>query len=494
MPTRLMPASADTSSKLVVEQLDGKDHTIVPVVALVEGVIQCATCVDAEFVPAREFAKVAEMWNGRPVTIDHPQRNGNFVSANSQDIIENETIGIILNSKLEDGKLKVEAWINNEKASDSVEGQAFLDKAQSGERIEVSTGYFADVKKVNGVFKGKKFKGSQTDIKPDHLAFLVDSVGACSWEMGCGAPRINVNCECGGTCDTCKDVTLLNSTESLTLNGELSDVDLRIALEQALTQKLEADFFFILAVFSGSVVVERGFSGELVKIGFTISEDGAVTINDAQEVVRPITEFIPVVVNTGEPTMNKDEMIKALVESKATRFEATDEEFLNTLSVEQLEKFNPIDPPEDPEPIVASEPVEPVVITNTTNTIAHSEPEHVAAPITAQSMKPVTLESYVKDAPSEIQEVLIQGVQMTRAKRAALVEVITANSDFDEDSLKTYEITALEKMAKSMAPKDAPADSTTDFSIFAGNQTRIVDNQDDAIPPMPEVFPMKKEA
>ena len=51
------------------------------------------------------------------------------------------------------------------------------------------------------VFNGEKFEGSQTDIKPDHLAILdATKTGACSWEDGCGAARLNQKSEmCGIT-------------------------------------------------------------------------------------------------------------------------------------------------------------------------------------------------------------------------------------------------------------------------------------------------------
>ena len=56
-----------------------------------------------------------ETWNGVPVTINHPtDERGNYVSANSPDMIAKFEIGRIFNAEIVDGKLKAEAWLDIE--------------------------------------------------------------------------------------------------------------------------------------------------------------------------------------------------------------------------------------------------------------------------------------------------------------------------------------------------------------------------------------------
>ena len=64
------------------ETFEGRDHLVVPVVMIVEGVLNGA------LVPTEELVASAEAWNGRPVPILHPQRGEEYVSANDPRVIE----------------------------------------------------------------------------------------------------------------------------------------------------------------------------------------------------------------------------------------------------------------------------------------------------------------------------------------------------------------------------------------------------------------------
>ena len=175
------------------DTFNGRDFTVVPVVALREGVFQCSTCEGPELYLAQEFAGNVESWNGRPVTMGHPKRDGMLVSAGSKDIHEEVVIGVIFNAEIDDKKLKLEAWIDNEKVKElGDEAKAALDRINAGEQVEVSTGYFANVRPSSGKFNGESYVGIQTNVVPDHLAVLEDgTVGACSWKDLC-------YCWCGG--------------------------------------------------------------------------------------------------------------------------------------------------------------------------------------------------------------------------------------------------------------------------------------------------------
>lgn len=181
------------ASAIRTETFRGQTYTVVPVIALVETVLQGLNAAQPEFAPADEFAKFPVSWDGRPVTLDHPRSNGVLCSANDPAILEAYQIGFLANTHRDGDKLKSEAWIDMSliaaMGDDAVE---MMDRINTGEEfVEVSTGLFTDVVKTNGVFNGASYKLEWQGVVPDHLAFLPNSIGACSVADGCGAPRLN---------------------------------------------------------------------------------------------------------------------------------------------------------------------------------------------------------------------------------------------------------------------------------------------------------------
>ncbi len=162
---------------------EGVEHLVVPVVMICEGVLNDA------LVPAVEFGKYPEAWNGRPVPVLHPQENGGYISANRPDVIERNTIGTIFNARVVDRKLKADAWINTEKAKRLGYGD-LIQQLEAGEVVEVSTGYFADDDPRAGDYNGTGYSVIHRNIRPDHLALLPGEIGACSIADGCGT-RVN---------------------------------------------------------------------------------------------------------------------------------------------------------------------------------------------------------------------------------------------------------------------------------------------------------------
>lgn len=162
---------------------EGVEHLVVPVVMICEGVLNDA------LVPASEFGKYPEAWNGRPVPVLHPQENGGYISANRPDVIERNTIGTIFNARVVDGKLKADAWINTQKAARLGYGE-LIRNLEAGEIVEVSTGYFADDDPRAGEFNGVGYSVIHRNLRPDHLALLPGEIGACSAADGCGT-RVN---------------------------------------------------------------------------------------------------------------------------------------------------------------------------------------------------------------------------------------------------------------------------------------------------------------
>jgi hypothetical protein len=186
----LMVGESDTSL-IRTETLAGREYTVVPVVALVEGVLQGANSSEPELALFAEFAKFPESWNGRPVVLRHPNVNGIYVSANSPLIFEDYHMGFMFSTKGEDFKLKTEAWLDNARIAEL--GGEYVDvltRIQNGEVMNVSVGAFIDTRPTPGTYQGKQYGAVWQNVMPDHLAFLPDQVGACSVADGCGTNRV----------------------------------------------------------------------------------------------------------------------------------------------------------------------------------------------------------------------------------------------------------------------------------------------------------------
>lgn len=169
------------------EQRNGREFLVVPVVAVVEGIL------NGEFLSAEEIGKTPLAWNGRPLVIGHPPAdNGIAGSANDQETLDKIQLGVLYNTTWMGGKLRTEAWIDllqaKEKGGDHV---IAVKRLEAGELTDVSTAYFRDREDNEGEFQGEPFDGIQRNIVPDHLALLLDEPGACSIDDGCGAPRLN---------------------------------------------------------------------------------------------------------------------------------------------------------------------------------------------------------------------------------------------------------------------------------------------------------------
>ncbi|MDD5220007.1 MAG: hypothetical protein PHV11_05555, partial [Candidatus Bipolaricaulis sp.] len=92
----------------------GKNHIVVPVVMMVEGVHYGSHGPLLHSI--NELGKFPDSWNGIPVVINHPEIEGRNVSANSPEIIEQQTVGRVYNTYVKDNrKLAAEAWLDEER-------------------------------------------------------------------------------------------------------------------------------------------------------------------------------------------------------------------------------------------------------------------------------------------------------------------------------------------------------------------------------------------
>jgi hypothetical protein len=165
----------------------GKEWLVLPVVALMEGVIHAVNAMTPEFVPLATLQKAAASWNGKPVTLGHPKRDGKQCSAEAPEVREAHGIGEIRNSRVEGTKLLQEAWIEKARAK-KLHPEMFA-RLEANKTEEVSVGAFVATDGVASSYNGRDYKATWTEASGDHLAFLPGGRGACSVAMGCGTHR-----------------------------------------------------------------------------------------------------------------------------------------------------------------------------------------------------------------------------------------------------------------------------------------------------------------
>jgi len=176
-------ASKQDKYKVKEKMHQGKKHLVVPVVMMVEGVHYGSHGPLLHSID--ELGRFPDSWNGIPVVINHPEIEGRNVSANSPEIIEQQTVGRVYNTYVKDSrKLAAEAWLDEERLQNL--SKEVLDHVKKGEPIEVSLGLFSDDDVTEGDWNGEHYEAIAKNHRPDHLALLPCSVGACSLIDGCG--------------------------------------------------------------------------------------------------------------------------------------------------------------------------------------------------------------------------------------------------------------------------------------------------------------------
>ena len=339
----------------------GKDYLIVPVTMMVEGV-HCGshgpmlhTIEDLGLFPAS--------WNGIPIVIDHPEIDGQAISANEPDVIDSRLIGRVYNTHVDGMKLVAQAWLEEERLRQL--SSVVLAQIEAGEPIEVSLGMFTEELTVQGEWNGEQYESIAKNHRPDHLALLPGGLGACSIEDGCG---IRANKE-GGKDKVDEhefDVALkLHYATQLTLvKNEQGYRELVDAVRQKLdSMDSESSIHFLQEVYDDAVIYEvrmRIGGTRLYKQGYAF-DSGVVELQGSPTEVRRKVEYVAMAEGSGmvrtKFSTNKksvemadnSERCTPCVQKKVTeligdgkgKFTETDREWLETFSEEQLEKFTP---------------------------------------------------------------------------------------------------------------------------------------------------------
>lgn len=263
-------------------------------------------------------------------------------------------------------------------------------------------------------------------------------------------------------------------------NKAISDIDTRRALTSALVEEEPNGWFEIVAVFESTFVYAEGFDGTLLSRGFSVADEGPVTLSEDVTKVRPVTEFVSVNL-TEEKDMTTNTKVEELIANEATQFTEDDREWLNDQSDEVLDKLSPV-VNEEGSNESASEDVQE---DSNEGTDEGSEGD---ADVTANSA--TTPEEFIANAPSEIQEVLSNGLRMQRDQKQKLIKEILANerNSFNEDELKGMDNDQLKKLSA--------LGNTPSYEGQGGGEisTNKADDETAGVSPAPLVFEAKSAA
>jgi len=174
------------ASKVQRKTLAGRSYLVAPVAMIVEGVFTGNQ--GAVLYERSEITKSVSSWNHKPITVGHPKQGDQFVSGCLPDAIENYSVGMILNTSFNSNtkKLRADAWFDESRLDVVPGGHAIKAALAKQEPMEVSTGLFVDKEITSGQHNGKEYSGKARNFRPDHLAVIVNGVGACSVKDGAG--------------------------------------------------------------------------------------------------------------------------------------------------------------------------------------------------------------------------------------------------------------------------------------------------------------------
>jgi len=476
MQTHTMQANVNQGTRR--ERFDGRDHLVVPVVALREGVL------NGFYVPRDEIRRSAPAWNGVPLPVQHPMQNGRPVTANSPQQLESSNLGRLFNVQTEADKLKGEMWIDIARA-EQLGRQDLVSNLEQGNRLEVSTAYFSEDEFVQGNHGGRQYQAISRNLRPDHLALLPNETGACSWADGCGAPRIHK--QYGGDAMTA-NTEMPEHTGEETQNNEpkpnKNEVKFLSKVLHALGFKAhqgeigyseivdsirhtvdswdsEFAIHFLVEVFEDMFIYKKRDknSGEtrMYRRGYSV-ENGTVTISDEQpEEVRQEVSYTTIQNNMEVNTMDKEQMVDKLIANEATQFTKDDRETLKAMDECTLRKLEPVQQ-EQPKG-------------NQAGSEASSE---------QKQSETITIN---KD---DLEQTVSQMVQshLNEEEKGKVIERLKQNEkcEWEEADLKAMSLDGLKKLESHLIPAN--------YSGRGGPHTH---KKESDVPPMPEVFPAESK-
>jgi len=459
----------------------GRNHIVIPVVMMMEGVHSGSH--GALLHTITDLGKFPESWNGIPVVVpNHPKdAEGNYISANSPDIIDNKTIGRVYNTHVEGLKLMAEVWLDEEKSAQI--SPDVLSAVNERQKVEVSVGVFTEDEETVGVYNDEPYTNIARNHRPDHLALLPGGTGACSIEDGCG---LGANEKKGGKnvikkedlftkLQTLKkeDQTVISITDN-TSEGLMQTLDEVRGLVYSLDTQDES--YYLEEVYdsyviyrknsrgSGEQIFKRNYqknasTGEMEFAGQPVEVEKQVTYVNVNNfnINRPFhranSKKEGLNMENGKCTPCVLKKVDALIANSLTAYTEEDREWLQDLEEKQLDRMTPKIPEA---PVVNEKKEEHPAPVNQVQVLSEEDKENIA---------------WAKAERLARKNAMISSIQANTSKE--LWPDATLNA-MNEDTLK--------RLASSVEKKAEPI---VDYSLNGGFNRTINDNaeDDEVLPP-----------
>src|ERR1017187_6232850 len=129
-----------TNAPIRHETLQGRAYIVAPLAMITEGVHTGSG--GPLLYKEVELKKAVQAWNMKPIVVYHPEMNGRGISACDPLVLEKQQVGMVMNTRWANGKLRAEAWIEEARAS-AVDDRV-VKALENNKMMEVSTGLFTD--------------------------------------------------------------------------------------------------------------------------------------------------------------------------------------------------------------------------------------------------------------------------------------------------------------------------------------------------------------
>ncbi len=388
------------------ETLEGEDHLVIPMVMLTVGVHNGSA--GPLYYPETELGRTPQVWNAKPITLGHPPGGA---SGCDPAIINSRKLGVCLNTAF-DGRLASEAWLNVKRCKTLC--PELLTRLEKGEAVEVSTGLWTENEETPGTWNGEAYTAVARNHKPDHLAVLLDTKGACSLADGAG---------------------LLVNEVSFDSRRDLCQTALKAAMG-------DSDYGYVVDVFD-KFFIYNSRKG-MFKRNYTTNDTSATLSGEPVEVVRVIQYRTPdgtVVANAERKLdMNKAQLIAALLTNAAGLFSEADKAFLESKDEKALQKIH--------DTVIKNTTAVTPPALNTTNVTPMPAPVANAAPVAGQVPSKQTLDESLATLHPDVRRQIVNAINNeNRAKEKLITDILTnkmAATFYTKETLAQKEVNELQ--------------------------------------------------
>jgi hypothetical protein len=413
-----------------------------------------------------DMSKFPAAWNNKPLVVYHPGENGAKGSACTPTEISQRGVGVIMNTHIGvsvvDGAskpaLKAEAWVEIDRAA--IIDNRVVEALDNEETMELSTGLFVELERVEGLWNGEDYIGIAHNFQPDHLALLPDVKGACSIADGAGFIR---NSETSLLVDT-KD---LSEAAKKNLNRVIENEMSFDTARRAISEKLwdTNDDLWVDEVFPSFFIYWN--DGKLYKQDYLITDGVCNFVGEPVEVER-VTEFRTkdgkFIGNRKDQSMKKSKMIDGLIANTNTKWTESDREVLEAMNETVLGKIigNDEKLPEE----TAAPTAEAEAVGEATGTTIE------AVENTAEMSETEYLEKHV---PVKLRSTLMAAMNTHNKLKDDLIATLVANEScvFTEGFLKSKDLEELQNMVTLAGGTkvESPTTKRFDYSGQIGQDT-----------------------